>query len=68
MNGPFVILEFPDAEDDDVLYLEKGSGSLISRDVREDIVGYREAFERLRAISLSPEDSVALLGRLANGG
>jgi transcriptional regulator with XRE-family HTH domain len=68
MNGPFVILEFPDPEDDDVLYLEKGQGSLISRDVREDIVGYREAFERLRAISLRPEESVTLLETLANGG
>jgi transcriptional regulator with XRE-family HTH domain len=68
MNGPIVLLEFPDAEDDDVLYLETERGSLISRDVREDVVFYREAFERLRAMSLKPDASAGMLTTLVNGG
>ena len=36
LKGPFVILEFPDPGDDDVLYLESARGDLISRDVPEE--------------------------------
>ncbi|MBC6461711.1 helix-turn-helix domain-containing protein [Actinomadura sp. HBU206391] len=68
MNGPIVVLEFPDPEDDDVVYLENERGSLISRDVREDVVFYRESFERLRGMSLKPQGSAALLTSMLNGG
>ncbi len=66
MKGPFVILEFPDAADDDVLYLESARGDLISRDVPEEILAYRETFEQLRVMSFGPEGSVAYLGKLAD--
>ncbi len=66
IKGPFVVLEFPDAVDDDVLYLESARGDLISRDVQEEILAYREIFEQLRAMSLGPEASVTYLGKLAD--
>jgi transcriptional regulator with XRE-family HTH domain len=66
VKGSFVILEFPDAGDDDVLYLESARGDLISRDVPEEVLSYREAFEQLRIISLGPRDSITYLGKVAD--
>jgi transcriptional regulator with XRE-family HTH domain len=60
MHGPFVVLEFPEAEDDDVLYLESPRGDLINRDDPEEILAYREIFEDLRGMSLG-EGSVEFL-------
>ena len=65
MHGPFVILEFSDAEDDDVLCLESPRGDLISRDAPEEILTYREIFEELRQMSLGKE-SVGFLHQLLN--
>jgi transcriptional regulator with XRE-family HTH domain len=50
MKGPFVILEFPEY-DEDVLYLENSRGDMVSRDKQEDIVNFRESFEQLRALA-----------------
>jgi hypothetical protein len=61
LQSPFVIYEFPDAADDDVLYLESPRGDLLSRDDHDEIVTYREDFERLRGASLGPEGTVAFL-------
>jgi hypothetical protein len=63
MHGPFVILEFPEAEDDDVLYLENPTGDLINRDAPDEVLAYREIFEELRRKSLG-KDSVKFLRRL----
>jgi transcriptional regulator with XRE-family HTH domain len=61
MQGPFVIFEFAEAEDDDVLYLESTRGDWINRDDPEEIVDYREIFEELRGMSLGEEGSVEFL-------
>jgi len=66
LKGPFVAIEFPDPADDDVLYLESAQGDLISRDVPEEVLSYREAFEQLRNISLGPDDSAAYLSTAAD--
>ena len=66
MQGSFVIQEFPDPNDDDVLYQEGPEGDLISRDDPELIVRYRERFERLRGLSLGPEGSLAFLNDVAD--
>jgi transcriptional regulator with XRE-family HTH domain len=66
MQGSFVIQEFPDPNDDDVLYQEGPEGDLISHDDPELIVRYRERFEGLRALSLGPEGSLAFLNEVAN--
>lgn len=61
MHGPFVVFEFPEAEDEDVLYLESPSGDLINRDDQEEIYTYREIFEELRHMSLGKEGTAEFL-------
>jgi transcriptional regulator with XRE-family HTH domain len=65
LKGSFVVLEFPDPADDDVLYVESPSGGLVSRDDPDEILAYREVFERLRSVSLGLRDSMTYLGKLA---
>jgi transcriptional regulator with XRE-family HTH domain len=65
LNGPFIIQEFPDPADVDVLYIEGPLGELIS-DEHELTLHYRETFEELRRISLGPRKSLAFLKELAD--
>lgn len=51
MKGPFVILEFADDVDEDVLFLEDFRGDVISRDEREEIDPAREALGTLRDLA-----------------
>ena len=62
--GSFVIQEFQDPADEDVLYLESPQGEVISRDDPGQILHYREAFEELRGLSLGPEGSLTFLDKL----
>jgi transcriptional regulator with XRE-family HTH domain len=64
MNAPFVIYEFPDAADDDVLYLEDGRGDPLSRDDQDEILSFRESFKRLSAASLQPHGTIDFLHEL----
>lgn len=64
MQGPFMLFEFPDAADDDALYLEGPGESRWNRDDPEEILSFRERFEALRGLSLGPQGSRDLLGRL----
>ena len=64
LQGSFVIQEFPDPADDDVLYLESPTGEVTSRDDPDLILHYREIFEDLRRLSLGPEGSVTFLNEL----
>jgi hypothetical protein len=64
MLGPFVIYEFPDAADDDTVYLENQQGEFINRDDPEEILAYRERFEQLRELSLGPQGSRDFLDKL----
>jgi transcriptional regulator with XRE-family HTH domain len=66
LQGSFVIQEFPDPADDDVLYLESPQGEVISRDDPELVLHYREVFEELRRLSLGPERSLTFLSKLAD--
>jgi transcriptional regulator with XRE-family HTH domain len=66
LRGSFALLEFPDAGDDDVLYMENPRGDVISRDIPEEVLAYREIFEDLRKISLGPKDSTAFLEQVAD--
>jgi hypothetical protein len=67
LNGPFVIHEFPDRADGDVLYQERPQAEQLWRDEPELITHYREIFEELRRLSLGPEGSLAFLNELADG-
>lgn len=60
MTGPFTLLDFPDANDDDLVYLEHVSGST-THDDPELTSPYVERFFALEEMSLSPEDTKALL-------
>jgi transcriptional regulator with XRE-family HTH domain len=61
MQGPFMLFEFPDAADDDALYLESPSDSRWNRDDQEEISMFRERFETLRELSLGPQGSIDFL-------
>lgn len=65
LRGQFVVLEFPDPDDDDVLYLENTGGDLIRREEADQVLPYLEAFEQLRAISLGPQGSADYLREVA---
>lgn len=70
MRGPLVLFEFPDARDDDVLYLENSRRERQSVDIvvggddPEFLTTCREIFETLRAVSLGPEGSRAFIKQL----
>lgn len=61
LRGSFVILEFPDVEDDDVLYLESTAGDKINREDQDEIATYREIFARLTELAGSKEDAIAII-------
>lgn len=66
MQNPFMLFEFPDAEDEDALYLEGASDNKFTRDDPEEISSFRDRFEVLRHLSLGPEGSADFLRRLMN--
>jgi hypothetical protein len=51
IGGPFVILEFRDERDEDVLFLENSRGDILTRDELADILPYKEIFARLRDLA-----------------
>lgn len=66
MDGPFVILDMADAEPPGVVYLEGLGGGLFLEDTA-DVSRFREVFDRLRAVALSPADSLAMVTTIAEG-
>lgn len=67
MLGSFHVLNFGDVELPDVVYIDSMAGDLFL-DRADDIDRYTVIFEYLRAIALSPESSVSLITKLAEGG
>jgi transcriptional regulator with XRE-family HTH domain len=65
MDGAFEILRFPDAADPDVVYLQYRRGSIYLED-SADVEAYAELFDHLRARALGPDESRALIARLAD--
>lgn len=64
MLSPFVILEFPDPTDTDVVYAE----SMFEQSIVDDAVeveGYRQVFAWLHAAALSEQESRELIARVA---
>jgi Domain of unknown function (DUF5753) len=63
-EGPFVILHFPDHDDTDVVYLE----GVLAQDVLDrpaDVAAYQQTFDRLRAMSLGPDESLTKITTVA---
>jgi hypothetical protein len=65
LNGPFAIIEFPERFDPDVVYTEGVHGQAYLERER-DVRSCAEAFDLLRAASLSPADSTDLISGLAS--
>lgn len=66
LRGPFIIVEEPLGAADDVLYLERLGGCLISLDMPDQTLAYRRLFERLRGMSLGPAGTLAFLRDIAS--
>jgi transcriptional regulator with XRE-family HTH domain len=64
--GPFTMLEFPDAADPAVVYLEHLTGSLFLDD-EEEVRRYRVIFDHLRAEALDTGQSAGLIARVVAG-
>ena len=62
--GAFVILDFVEDDDPAVVYVETLAGD-IYLEGRSDVNRYTLAFDRLRAASMHPDDSVQMIERLA---
>jgi transcriptional regulator with XRE-family HTH domain len=65
MLEAFVIVEFSEPEDSDVLFIETSRDTIISHDEAGEITGYLEVFENLRSISLGADGTLAYLADLA---
>ncbi len=64
MDGTFAILDFPEADDPDVVFAENATGGLFLEGV-DELTRYSYIFRSLHTAALSPEDSVALIAQLA---
>jgi len=64
--SPFTILEFPDAADPTVVYLEHLTGSLFLENP-DEVRRYTVVFDHLRAEALGTGQSIDLIARLAAG-
>ena len=63
-SGPFVIIEFPDAPDLAVVYLEGQTGGIYLYG-NEEVARYTVAFEHLRAAAFSPAATMRLIEEIA---
>lgn len=64
MTGPFTVLGFPGPSDADIVYLEGAVGDLYLEEPQE-IQRYSLMHEHLRAMALGPDESAALIARIA---
>jgi transcriptional regulator with XRE-family HTH domain len=64
LEGGFVLIEFPEETDPDVVYVEGIMGDIYLESV-EEVKRYQSAFERNQAVALSPRESSAFMSSLA---
>jgi hypothetical protein len=60
MKGPFEVVEFYDTPDENIVFIERSGGSLISDDPKTT-ESYLQDYRRIAEKSLSPADSVERL-------
>lgn len=60
MQGPFVILEFADERDEDVLFLENARGDIVLREELEEIEPYRDTFAELRDLARTADPATMI--------
>jgi transcriptional regulator with XRE-family HTH domain len=63
MDGTFAILDFPEAEDPDVVYAENATGGLFL-EKSDELLKYRSIFDSIQATALSPEESIEMIAML----
>jgi transcriptional regulator with XRE-family HTH domain len=57
LDGPFVVLEFAQASDPDIVFIESTLGDTLSRDDDVEIIsGYRERFWRAEDLATPPDE------------
>jgi transcriptional regulator with XRE-family HTH domain len=61
----FIILQFPDPDDGDVVYIENSPVTGHVFDRPDDISPYLRAYERLQETSLSKEESLSMIAKVA---
>jgi transcriptional regulator with XRE-family HTH domain len=64
MEGPFLILGFPEQADPDVVYVDSTSGGSYL-EMPDDVRRYSLMFDHLRAAALKPDDSIDLIAGAA---
>lgn len=64
MEGPFLILGFPEQADPDVVYVDS-TASGVYLEMPADVRRYSLMFDHLRATALKPDDSVRLIAEYA---
>ncbi|MFD1046143.1 DUF5753 domain-containing protein, partial [Kibdelosporangium lantanae] len=60
MEGPYLIIGFPEQSDPDVVYVDITPGGVYLEE-QADVQRYTLMFDHLRASALSPEDSLRLV-------
>ncbi|TDD87004.1 XRE family transcriptional regulator [Actinomadura darangshiensis] len=65
MHGAFEILGFPDRRDPDVVYVDYRKGCIYLEESSE-VDDYAQLFDQLRARALGPDETRALIARLAD--
>jgi hypothetical protein len=61
LKGPFVILEFPDPLDDDLLFLEGARGNVLLREDAVEVGRYKDQFLNMQKIATSRSDLATFL-------
>jgi hypothetical protein len=57
MKGPFILLDFADPREDDLLYLEHSGGEVTTRDDTVETSTYSERFLDVQEKALSPRET-----------
>ncbi|MFD0206006.1 MULTISPECIES: helix-turn-helix domain-containing protein [Saccharothrix] len=65
LPGQFVILDFDDPLDTDLVYIDSQAGEIFLES-DTDIERFRDSFDHLVAVAKSPDDSVKLIAEIAN--
>jgi transcriptional regulator with XRE-family HTH domain len=67
-SSPFVLLEFPDPGDPDLLFRENGADSVATRGDPRKTAPFATLFERIAAIATAPEDLADFLAGMSVAG
>jgi hypothetical protein len=65
MPGSFVLMDFPNPADADVVHIDSLAGDLFLES-EADLRRYRILFEHLRAVASSPDQSTSILATLTD--